>query len=462
MPPKIASLRLQFLGAAETVTGSRYLVETRSGRILVDCGLFQGYKRLRERNWEPFPVDPASIQAVVLTHAHLDHSGYLPRLCREGFRGKIYCTEGTRDLLEILLPDSGRLQEEQARHANAGAYSKHHPARPLYGEEEALQCLERLETVPFHADFSPCAGFTARFSRAGHILGSGSLRLEAVGRSILFSGDLGRASDPVMRPPDAPPRADILVVESTYGDRLHPDEDVPGALEALVRDTVEKRSVLMIPAFAVGRVQHLLHLLATLRAEGRIPEIPVFLNSPMGVSATEIFLRHPEDHKLTEEQCRALARGVTFTRTVEESKALEHREGPRIFIAGSGMATGGRILHHFARHLPDANAGVLFVGYQAPGTRGHSLVTGASEVKLQGRYVPVRARVSQIEGLSAHADYLEILAWMKSGPGVPPQVFVTHGDPAAADALRVRIRDAFGCRALVPKDGAVYEWPMRE
>lgn len=451
-----AMLRLHFFGAAGTVTGSRYLVETDSAKVLVDCGLFQGWKGLRERNWKPFAVDPASLSCVILTHAHLDHSGYLPRLRRQGFRGRVFCTHGTRELLEILLPDSAHLQEEQARHANKRGYSKHRPAEPLYTLEEAEASLEQVESVDYYRTFAPAPGFEARYTRAGHILGSGSLELRVGDRSILFSGDLGRPSDPVMKPADPPPQADYIVMESTYGDRLHPREDVLEALEGLVRDVKERRGILMVPAFAVGRAQHLLHLLAQLRTARRIPQVPVYLNSPMGISATDAFLRHPEDHKLSAKECAAMAEGVNFVRTIEESKALDALDGPLIVIAGSGMATGGRILHHFARHLPDPEATVLFVGYQSPGTRGHAMLSGAGEVKLQGRYVPVRARVVQIGGLSAHADYRELLAWLEKG-AAPRRVFVTHGEPAAADALRLRIHDKFGWDAVVPADGESFD-----
>ena len=448
--------RISFLGAAGTVTGSKYLVETDAARILVDCGLFQGLKALRERNWSPPPIDPARLDAIVLTHAHIDHSGYLPRLCKDGFQGRVYCTTGTQDLLRILLPDSGHLQEEGARHANEGGYAHHRPPLPLYTEEDARACLHRLEAVEFARDFAPAPGISARFSRAGHILGSACLAVRTATETIAFSGDVGRPEDPIMRPPDVLPRADYVVVESTYGDRRHPEEAVSDALGRLVRETAERGGTIVVPAFAVGRAQHLLHLLAELRREKRIPELPVFLDSPMAINATEIFCRHKDDHRLSEDQCHAMCKLATYTRTADESKAIDRRSDPMIIISASGMATGGRILHHLRRFLPDPRNAVLLVGFQAAGTRGRSLSDGADELKIQGQYVSVRARVVQIQGLSAHADYAELLDWLRKSGVSPRRAFVTHGEPAAADAFRRRLRDGLGWNAVVPGDGSTW------
>ncbi len=450
-------IRVTFLGAAETVTGSRYLVETGRSRILVDCGLFQGWKRLRERNWLPLPLDPATLDAVVLTHAHLDHTGFLPRLCQTGFSGPVYCTAGTADLLKILLPDSGHLQEEEARHANHRGYSKHHPAMPLYTREAAEQCLAQIRPVDFYTDFVPAAGVQARFTRAGHILGSGCLALHLDGTALTFSGDVGRPNDPIMKPPDPLSPTDFLVVESTYGDRRHPPEDVAESLAKWVNASVARGGVMLVPAFAVGRAQHILRLLDQLRGEGRIPAFPVYLNSPMSISATEIFRRHAEDHRLSQAACDHMCAAAHYVQTVEESMALDTRSGPMLIIAASGMATGGRILHHFRRFLPDPKNAVLFVGYQAAGTRGASMLAGAEEIKIQGAYVPVRAQVSQIQGLSAHADYAELIAWFRASGISPRRVFVTHGEPAAADAFRRRLRETFGWDAVVPEDRASFE-----
>jgi metallo-beta-lactamase family protein len=445
---------ITFLGAAETVTGSRYLIETSSSRVLVDCGLFQGWKRLRERNWAPFPVDPATLDAVLLTHAHIDHSGWLPRLCKSGYAGSVYCTSGTRDLVSILLPDSGHLHEEEARHANKRGYSKHKPALPLYTRAEANACLSQLAPRLYGSRFDVAPGITARFSPAGHIIGSAFLELVVDGTTIVFSGDVGRPNDPIMKPPAAPGNADFLVVESTYGDRLHPTETVDAVLARVVNDTIARAGTLLVPAFAVGRAQHLLHLIAELKASGRMPDIPVVLDSPLAIDATGLFFEHGEDHRLTADQCRRMCKGVDLARTAEQSKAIDRASGPMIVISASGMATGGRVLHHLRRFLPDEKNSVLFTGYQSSGTRGRSLIDGADEIKIYGQYVPVRARVSQVEGLSAHADYREMLAWLARGTLAPRRVFVTHGEPAAADAFRRRLVDTFGWNATVPEMGA--------
>lgn len=448
--------RIAFLGASGTVTGSKYLVETDTARILVDCGVFQGVKALRERNWSPPPVDPARLDAIVLTHAHIDHSGYVPRICGDGFGGRVHCTSGTADLLQILLPDSGHLEEEAARLASRHGYAHKRPPLPLYTEEDARGSLERLEAHEYGHEFSPAPGVFARFSRAGHILGSACLTLRTGSETLVFSGDVGRPNDPIMLPPDTLPQADYVVVESTYGDRRHPAEAASEALGRLVRETATKGGTILVPAFAVGRAQHLLHLLAELRQTGRIPEIPVFLDSPMAINATQIFCRHKDDHRLSEDQCHAMCKVAHYTRTADESKALAHRTGPLIIISASGMATGGRILHHLRRCLPDPRHAVLLVGFQSAGTRGRSLLDGTDELKIHGQYVTVRARIAQIPGLSAHADYAELLDWLRKSSLSPRRAFVTHGEPAAADAFRRRLRDHLGWDAVVPSDGSTW------
>lgn len=449
--------RISFLGAAGTVTGSKYLVEIGGARILVDCGLFQGVKALRQRNWSAPPVDPSSLDAVVLTHAHIDHTGYLPRLCNDGFRGRVYCTSGTRDLLGILLPDSGHLQEEAARHANREGYSRHSPALPLYTREDAEASLRWLHSVDFQQDFEIASGVSARFTRAGHIIGSACVTLQSGAETLSFSGDVGRPVDPIMKPPDPLPETNHLVVESTYGDRRHPQEAVADGLAQLVRETSERGGTILVPAFAVGRAQHLLHLLAELRGASRIPELPVFLDSPMAIDATDIFCRHADDHRLREDQCKTLCQVARYTRSPEESKDIDRSSDPKIIIAASGMATGGRILHHLRRFLPDPRHAVLIVGFQAAGTRGRSLVDGVDELKIHGQYVPVRARVVPLPGLSAHGDYAELLEWLRRSEISPRRVFVTHGEPAAADAFRRRLRDHLGWNAVVPGDGSTWE-----
>jgi metallo-beta-lactamase family protein len=453
----MTSARLTFLGAAETVTGSRYLLESGSASLLVDCGLFQGLKKLRLLNWQKLPFDAASLDAVVLTHAHIDHSGYLPRLCRSGFKGPIYCTPGTRDLLELLLPDAAFLQEEEARHANERGYSKHRPAEPLFRREDAELALRQLEPVPFHQPFEPAPRVSARFTHAGHIVGSACVSLTLGGKTLAFSGDVGRPMDPVMRPPEPLPEANYLVVESTYGDRRHSHESASESLTRAIVDTAERGGVILIPAFAVGRAQHLLHLIAGLRALGKIPNLPVFLDSPMAIDATHLFFKHAGEHRLSDDECKRMGALARYAKTSDESKAIDAQTGPMIVISASGMATGGRVLHHLRRFLPDAKNLVLFVGYQAIGTRGRSLLSGVDELKLHGQYVSVRARISVLEGLSAHADYLELIEWLRASRLSPERVFVTHGEPAASDAFRRRLRDAFGWRVEVPELGAVAE-----
>ncbi len=447
---------IAFLGAAETVTGSRYLVHTRDARVLVDCGLFQGLKRLRQRNWANPPFEPAALDAVVLTHAHIDHSGYLPRLCKLGFTGPVYVTPGTRDLLGILLPDAGHLQEEEARHADRHGYGRHHPSLPLFTRAEAEACLDQLVAVEPSASFTPASGITARFGRNGHIIGSAWLAMRVGETALTFSGDVGRPADPIMRPPEPLPATDVLVVESTYGDRRHPQESEAEALAQIVSETARRGGVLVVPAFAVGRAQHLLYLLDRLRAERRIPELPVFLDSPMAIDATSIYCRHTADHTLSTSACERMFRGAIATHTPDESKAIDRRDGPMVIVSASGMATGGRVLHHLARFLPDPRNAVLLVGYQVAGTRGRALLDGTDELKIHGQYVAVRARVAQLASLSAHADHAELIAWLRASELSPRRVYVTHGEPAAADAFRRRLHDAFGWDAIVPTDGASF------
>lgn len=448
---------LQFLGAIDTVTGSRYLVDTGSARILVDCGLFQGFKKLRQRNWAAPSFDVAQIDAVVLTHAHIDHSGYLPRLCKAGFKGRIYCTRGTADLLQLLLPDSGFLQEEEARHANKWGYARHEPALPLYTRDDAERCLEQLAPVDFHATFSPCAGIEAHYTRAGHIVGSGCLALDIGGTKLTFSGDVGRPLDPIMKPPEPLEPTDYLVIESTYGDRRHSTDNIEDALAKVIVETAEKRGVIVVPAFAVGRAQHLMHLVARLRAAKRIPEMPVVLDSPMAIEATKLFCDHTEDHGLSDRECTLMCKVARYSHTADDSKAIDRSAGPMIVISASGMATGGRVLHHLARFLPDERTTVLFVGYQAGGTRGRSLIDGAKELKIHGQYVPVRARIVQLDGLSAHADYAEMIDWLRASQLAPKGVFVTHGEPAAADSMRRRLVETFRWKAVTPEHGVTVE-----
>jgi len=381
----------------------------------------------------------------------LDHSGYLPVLYRNGYAGEILTTPASRDLCGIILPDSGHIQEEDARFANKKGYSKHKPALPLYTEDEARAALKRFEVLPMDRECSRWPGWTWHLQPAGHILGACSAHVGWGSQSLLFSGDLGRSDDLVMKAPAAPPAADVVVIESTYGDRLHRDGDVLGELAAIVNRTAARGGVLVIPAFAVGRAQTLLYCLHRLKAARRIPDMPVYLNSPMATDATRLYRQHAGEHRLSADDCAAFGREVTFVNRVEDSKALNTLKFPSIIVSASGMATGGRVLHHLRAYAPDARNTILFAGYQAAGTRGASLVGGAKAVKIFGEYVPVRAEVANLDMLSAHADRGQLLDWLASLPRAPRQVFVTHGEPVAADALRLAIEERFGWPCTVPE-----------
>jgi metallo-beta-lactamase family protein len=451
------NMNITFLGAAGTVTGSKYLVTSGSKKVLVDCGLFQGFKQLRLKNWAPLPIPPWQVEAVILTHAHVDHSGYLPLLVKNGFMGKVYCTEATRDLCAILLPDSGRLQEEEAAYANTHGYSKHRPALPLYTQSDAEEALRYCVPVPFDREVDLGGEMSFRLSRAGHILGAACVSLRGGATSILFSGDLGRPYDPIMLAPAVVRTADCLVIESTYGDRRHDPADPQIALAEIINRTAARGGVVLIPAFAVGRAQTMLYYLHRLKTAASIPDIPIFLNSPMAVNATRLLLKHRREHRLTPEQCESVCSVAHTVNTVEESKALNRRNGPMVIISASGMATGGRVLHHLKAFAPDPRHTVLFVGYQAGGTRGAAMVNGAVSVKIHGAYVPVRAEVVLLENMSAHADSSEIMEWLGHFEVPPRQAFVTHGEAAAADALRHTIEEQWGWDCRVPEYGDTVE-----
>ncbi|HLG42728.1 MAG TPA: MBL fold metallo-hydrolase [Planctomycetota bacterium] len=443
-------MQIHFLGATGTVTGSKYLVRGGRGSVLVDCGLFQGLKQLRLRNWEPMPVDPKSISAVVLTHAHIDHSGYLPALVRDGFKGKVYCSPATRDLCGVLLPDSAHLQEEEARYANKKGYSKHHPARPLYTKKDAEAAISRLKAVPEEEEFEPAKGLTARLIPNGHILGSNCVHVTDRKASVLFSGDVGRFSDPLMKDPKPPPAAVAYVIESTYGGRNHPGGNPQERLREVVARTAKRGGVVIIPAFAIGRAQIVLFHLQQLKAKGRIPDVPLYLNSPMAIDATEIFARYAGEHDLDRAQCEAMCRAARFVSSVEESKALNASKGPKVIIASSGMATGGRVVHHIKAFGPGERNTILLTGFQAAGTRGARLAAGERVLRIHGTEVPIRAEVVQLEGLSAHADSDEMLRWLRGAPREPKITFLTHGEPVQADALRLRVQDELGWNCRVP------------
>ena len=452
---------LQFLGAAGCVTGSRFILEADADHVLVDCGLFQGTKELRLRNWAPFPVPPSSLKHVVLTHAHLDHSGYLPKLAKEGFRGTIFATPATVDLCGVLLPDSGHIQEADARFANKKGFSQHKPALPLYTEVEAVETLQLLKPVPYGHTERISRALSFSFQPAGHIFGSGFIRMKVDdGRGsmdILFSGDLGRYGQPITHDPTPIESADYLLVESTYGDRLHDSTDVRDELARIVRGTAERGGVVLIPSFAVGRTQELLYILRELEDANRIPTLPVCVDSPMAIDATRILMKYPEEHDLdmSREQKAGAdplnCREVNFVRTAELSKTLNDMRYPMIVIASSGMATGGRILHHLAHCLPDSRNTVLFVGYQAEGTRGRSLLEGARQLKIHGQMVDVRAEIKMLGQFSAHADYAEILRWLRNFKRAPKRVFIVHGEPEPRRALKEKIIHEFGWSVALPE-----------
>lgn len=443
-------MQLTFLGATGTVTGSRTLLESKGKRILIDCGLFQGLKQLRLKNWDAFPVEPSSIDAILLTHAHIDHSGYLPRLVKMGFSGRIYCTSGTHDLCQILLPDSAHLQEEEARYANQKGFSKHHPALPLYSQDDAQRALDLFQTVDFHELVDLGDGLQARFYSNAHILGSSCIHISDGDKSVLFSGDVGRSNDPLMRAPEIPPASDYLVIESTYGDRLHDPVNTLELLAQYIRETVQQGGILLIPVFAVGRAQEMLFYLHQLKQQGRIPHIPIYLNSPMAVDASEIFQLHCNEHRLNPQQCAEMFADVHMVNSIEQSQSLNHMRQPMILLAASGMASGGRVVHHIKAFAGNPRNTILFVGFQAEGTRGAAMVNGASEVKIHGEYIPIKARIASMTSLSAHADYVEILQWLKQFKQAPKLTFVTHGESVAADAMRLHIEEQLKWQTCVP------------
>ncbi len=452
------SVNITFLGGTGTVTGSKYLVQHDGKKLLVDCGLFQGYKPLRLRNWNPMPIHAADIDAVLLTHAHLDHSGYLPLLHRQGFRGRVHATPATCDLCAILLPDSGHIQEEDAAFLNRHGYSKHTPALPLYSKHDAIVSLNLLHPEAMGKTFSPIPGWKATFSSAGHILGAASILLEVAGRRILFSGDLGRPDDLVMNPPDLPPDADTVLIESTYGNRTHPQDDVLAELAPALKRVASRGGVAVVPVFAVGRAQALLYAISLLKARGDIPRsLPIFLDSPMAVHTTELLPRHPDAHRLDDQALHTMKHIATMVETPEQSKALAKRHGPMVILSASGMATGGRVLHHLAHYLPDHRNMVILTGYQAPGTRGDTLAKGGTTLRIHGQDVAVQAEVVQLQSSSAHADAAQLINWLKHMKHAPNQIYVVHGELEAADAMRQRIERELKWRAVVPEHGST--WP---
>lgn len=445
-------MKLTFLGANFTVTGSKYLVEEAKKKFLIDCGLFQGHKELRLRNREPFPVDPKTIEAVILTHAHIDHSGYIPLLVNQGFKGKIYASHATRDLCEILLLDAGRIQEEDARRANRYGYSKHHPALPLYTEEDAKNSLKLFSCVDFDKPYPLENDLTFSLSRSGHILGSSFITLKSRDASLVFSGDIGRPHDPVMAPPSQIQSADYLILESTYGNRLHPDIDVLKQLEEVINSTFAKGGTVVIPAFAVGRTQILLYYIYKLKQEKRFPShIPIYLDSPMAQDVTRLWNHYAKEHRLSKEECSKVCSVAEYVQSREDSKRLNSSPFPSIIISASGMAEGGRVLHHLVHYAPKEHNTILFAGFQAGGTRGDRMLKGEREVKIHGQMIPIRARIENLDTLSSHADYEEILQWLKGFISAPKQVFITHGEPEAAESLKSKIEEKLGWKVSIPR-----------
>lgn len=461
--------KITFLGGVGTVTGSKYLLEHQGRSVLVDCGLFQGLRELRERNWQEPPFDPSQIDAVIITHAHIDHTGYLPRLVKDGFKGPVITSRATADLMKILLPDSGRLQEEEASYRNRHNLTRHSPALPLYNEDDAKAALELLQPVPNNNQpVDICEGFRASFMVAGHIMGASLVLVEMSGHStdgetsgdsirFLFSGDLGHYDQPIVKDPARPPACDYLMVESTYGNRLHGDVDSETQMAQIINEAARRNAPILIPAFAVGRTQEVLYMIRELEEDKRIPILPVVVDSPMAAQATQVYNRWNEEHD--EEYTSILMRkrhplrtaSMTTASSREESKKINGLKGPRIIVSASGMLTGGRVLHHAMRVLPDENATIVFVGYQAAGTTGRRVSEGEHEVRIMKEWIPVRCHVKKVEGFSAHADWKAVLRWLEGLPAAPKTAFTTHGEPEAAVAMAQHIRERFGWNVIVPQ-----------
>lgn len=443
-------MQLTFLGATKTVTGSKFLLKMDNKTILIDCGLFQGLKELRLRNWVKFPVDPKSIDIVVLTHAHIDHSGYLPVLVKHGFRGKVYCSQATKDLCAILLPDSGYLQEEEAKNANKYGYSKHHPAVPLYTKEDAEYTLTFFHALEFRKKYKVDVEATMTLIPAGHILGASFVQIKNYNETILFSGDLGRPNDIVMHAPSIMQEADYLILESTYGNRLHKKVDPLIELEDVISRTVERGGTIVIPAFAVGRAQHMLYLMYLLKTAQRIPNIPIYLDSPMAQDATAIFMKYSALHRLDAELSKKVCEIATYVNTKEESQLLDQEPSSKIIISASGMLEGGRVLHHIKSFGVDARNTIVFTGYQATGTRGADMIHGNRRLKIFGQAIDIAAEIKILSNMSAHADYEEILAWLNHFNHHPKKVFITHGEPEASLSLKEKIEERFKWTCVIP------------
>lgn len=443
-------MKLTFLGATNTVTGSKFLLTLGTKRILIDCGLFQGLKELRLRNWTKFPVDPKTIDAIVLTHAHIDHTGYLPLLVKNGFKGKVYCSPATKDLCGVLLPDSGYLQEEEAKFLNKHGYSKHKPALPLYTRQDAENALPFLVPVALRKQYKIDEETYLTLFPAGHILGATFVQFRHFDTTVLFSGDLGRPNDIIMEAPAVMQMADYLVLESTYGDRLHKKIDPLDELADIITRTVSRGGTIVIPAFAVGRAQHLLYLMYLLKKTNRIPTVPIYLDSPMAKSATQLFVKYSDSHRLSLELSTRVCEVAEYVNSKEESQALDTVASPKIIISASGMLEGGRVLHHIKTFAPDEKNTIVFAGYQAAGTRGADMINGKKSIKVFGQSIPINAEIKVLSNMSAHADYQEILDWLRNFNHHPRKVFITHGEPAAANALKDKIEEQYKWKCVVP------------
>jgi len=443
------NIKIQFLGAVETVTGSKYLIQANDKNILVDCGMFQGLKKLRLLNWEPLPFNVSTIDIVLLTHGHLDHTGYLPRLVKAGFSGPIWGTAPTLEIAKIILEDSAKIQEEDAARANAKGYSKHKPAQPLYDLKDVEKTLPHFTPQPLDKWIEISEGISCRFKYNSHIIGATFIELKIGDKTIVFSGDIGRDNDLLMYPPQKPEVADILFIESTYGDRLHPNHSET-ELEKIINTAAKMNGTIIVPGFAVERIQMLMYLLWQLKKKGKIPAIPIYMDSPMGRNVLDIFHHNTEWHKLPMDQCNEMCRDIKHIRTIQETLKLAADKSAKIVIAGSGMASGGRVLTYFQQFLGDASATILLVGYQAEGTRGRQLLEGAKEIKLYGKYYSVKAKIENVEGLSAHADQKGLIEWLTQLKKKPEKIFIVHGEAQSADALRVKIKDAYGWDGEIP------------
>lgn len=450
-------MKLTFLGAAGTVTGSKTLINFKNKSILIDCGLFQGFKNLRLLNWVKFPFDANKLNAVILTHAHLDHSGALPLLMKQGFRGPIYATPSTIDLCDILLLDSAHLQEEEANFANKHKTSRHTPALPLYNTSDVKKTLKMFKPLVFDHALTVTEGISVRLRPAGHILGASSAEVTAGGKTVLFSGDLGRPDDRIMLPPVSIDHADCIVVESTYGDRTHPKADPEIKFAEVINRTVARGGIVVIPAFAVGRAQELLLSIFRMKQRSEIPDLPVYLNSPMAIDMTEIYQKHCSEHRLNKTDCTGMGHVASMVRTVEDSRALDSIRYPSIIVSASGMATGGRVLHHLKNLAPDHRNTIIFAGFQAAGTRGARILAKEKTIRIFGQDVEINAEVVQLEGMSAHADSDQVMDWLRTAPKPPAAVYLNHGEPGPADILRQRIEHELGWPAMAPLLGQMIE-----